>query len=295
MRVYKVIHKVLSTAAMCALLGACERVVNVNAPEGPVQLVVEGRIELVQGNPRGHQEIVLATTAAYFNNVAAPPARGAQVSVVDGAGKSVVFRESVSRPGHYETDSLIPSIGSRYTLRIRWQGDDYEAVDSLVAVSPIDSLYVAPRSIGGVGPGSSSSGSGLRATLDMQDPAGVANYYLWDMYVDGTRIISSDTAFLFRSVDTDQFFDGRKVRGVQPHPDTPVSSGQQLLLRQQSITAQHYRYYKSLNDQLNNDGSPFAVPPNSIRGNVGNLSRPALRALGYFLATHVSERTLRVP
>ncbi|MGV3709906.1 MAG: DUF4249 domain-containing protein [Gemmatimonas sp.] len=267
----------------------------VTAPEGPTRLVVEGRLELVQGNPGGHQTVILSTTAGYFTNVAAPPARGAVVSVVDGAGRSVLFRESVTKPGQYETDSLVVAKGSRYTLRIRWQGDDYEAVDSLVGVPPIDSLYFSERSTGGVGPGGALSGSGLRATLDMQDPLGIANYYLWDMYVDGTRIISSDTAFLFRSVDTDQFFDGRKVRGVQPHPDTPVVKGQTVLLRQQSITAQHYRYYKALNDQLNNDGSPFAVPPNSIRGNVANLSRPEVRALGYFLATEVSERTLRVP
>lgn len=283
-------------AVVCAAFGVglagCERVVSITVPNAPERLVVEGRVERVNGRTSGRQVVVLTTTEPYFRNQAAPPARGAQVSITDGAGRSTVLRESATEFGHYVTDSLVATVGTQYTLRIHWQGDDYQSVDTLLAVAAIDSMYFqAPIGLGS----SSESADGLRATIDMRDPARIANYYLWDMFVDGRQIAASDTTVRFRSIDSDQFYDGRRLRGVQPYAETPVRSGQRIMLRQQSLTAQVYRYYTALNDQVSGDGSPFSVPPNSLRGNVANLSRPTVPALGYFLATNVSEREGRVP
>lgn len=284
--------RVMVAAAFGFALAGCERVVNITVPNAPERLVVEGRVERVNGVASGRQVVVLTTTEPYFRNEAAPPARGAQVSIGDAAGHNTVLRESATEPGHYVTDSLVATIGTRYTLRIRWQGDDYEAVDSLLAVPSLDSLYFRPP----IGPGMPDSASGeLRATIDLRDPAAVANFYLWDMFVNGTQIAASDTTVQFRSVDSDEFYNGRRMRGVQPYVETPVRSGQRIMVRQQSLTAQVYRYYKALNDQVGSDGSPFSVPPNSLRGNVANLTRPAVPALGYFMATNVSEREARVP
>lgn len=289
------VYKSLAVAFGSLLLGACERVVDITLPEAPERLVVEGRVERVRGITSGRQVVVLSMTTPFFSNSGAPPARGAEVTIRDGAGRSVVLRESSTQPGRYVTDSLVATVGERYTLRIRWRGDDYEAVDSLASVAPIDSMYFDAPSAGGVGPGSGTVSGGLRATIDMRDPVNVTNYYLWDMYIDGRQIAASDTNVRMRAIDSDQFYDGRRLRGLQPHDAYPVRSGQTVLVRQQSISAQIYRYYRALNDQMGNDGSPFAVPAASLRGNVANLTRPSEGALGYFLATNVSERTLRVP
>ncbi len=56
-----------------------------------------------------------------------------------------------------------------------------------------------------------------------------------------------------------------------------------------------YRFYLTLNNVTLADGSPFSLPPASLRGNVANLTRPEEPALGYFLAAEVDERTARVP
>jgi len=286
---------VAASAAACAMmLTACERVVDITVPDGPTRLVVEGRVEAVEGRTSGRQQVILTTTAPYFSQAEAPPARGAQVSIADETGRVVPLLESSSAPGHYLTDSLMARVGGRYTLRIRWQGDDYEAVDSVLAVPPIDSLYFTKRTFLGFGRPEDED-TLPRVTIDLRDPAGAGNYYLWDLYVDGQRVMIADSVVRFRAIDTDQYFDGLRVRSYQTHPDKAVRPGQMVLVRQQSLTEQQFRYYRTLNDQMISDGSPFAVPPTSVRGNVANRTRPGLRALGLFLATNVVERSLRAP
>lgn len=273
-------------------LAACERVVEVDVTEGPVRLVVEARIEArseASGNlAEGRQAIHLTTTAPYFDNASPPPAREAEVQVADDLGRTVRFAESRT-PGVYMTDSLVAVPGRTYTLRIRWRGDVYEAQDHLETVAAIDSLYFVARAR------RDPATDGVRATLDLRDPPQVRNYYLWDQWVDGVRQVTPDTAFRLRVVASDELYDGRRVRGLQPFDGVAVRSGQEVRVRQYSISETIWRYYEALNQQTDGDGSPFSVPPSSVRGNVANLTRPTARALGYFSATAVSERVRRVP
>ena len=56
-----------------------------------------------------------------------------------------------------------------------------------------------------------------------------------------------------------------------------------------------YRYWFTLFEQTAPGGGPFSTPPASLRGNVANLTDPGHRALGWFLAGEVHERTGIVP
>ena len=112
-------------AAMCLGLGACEKVVELDLPEGPKQLVVEARIERIKGTVSGSQRIRLTTTDAYFSDSAAPPATLATVSVTDDAGRTFIFTESGKDPGLYGTESLLAEVSHSYTLRIDYQGERY--------------------------------------------------------------------------------------------------------------------------------------------------------------------------
>jgi hypothetical protein len=278
-----------ATGVLCALLAGCERVVDIAVPEGPTRLVVQGRLEAVQGAPSARQSVRLTTSAPYFSNEPPPPARNAIVTITEDGGRTVSLRASASDPAVYETDSLLTTPGRRYTLRVQWEGDRYEASEVMVPVPRIDSLYFrGPRA-------NSPASAGLRATIDLRDTPAVANYYLWDQFVDGRRIVSGDTAFRFRLVSSDQGYQGRAVRGFQPYEQIRVTSGQDIVVRQLSISEAMFRYYTALNNQIDGDGSPFSVPPSDAQGNVANLTRPALRALGYFMASEVSEARRRVP
>lgn len=284
-------HRVSLVALMAGvqlLATGCERVVGIEVDTGPERLVVEARLEAVNGAPSGRQSIRLTTTAPYFSNAPAPGARGAVVQVRDDQGRAVRFAES-STPGTYVTDSLVAAVGRTYTLRIEWRGDVYESTDRLDAVANIDSLYFIAR------PRRDAAKEGVRATIDLRDPPVVANYYLWDQFVDGVRQIAPDSLFRARIAASDEFFQGRRLRQFQPFDGVRVRSGQEVLIRQYSISETVWRYYDALNQQTNGDGSPFSTPPSSVRGNVANVTRPDVRALGYFSASAIAERRARVP
>ena len=280
-------------AALLTAMG-CERVVDITVPTMETRLVVSGRLELVRGAPLGRQLITLSTSAPYFETAGPPPARGAEVRVTDSRGVITFFREQASAPGVYVTDSLFPVLNQRYTLRVRWNNENYEGSDSLLPVAPIDSFYFAERT-GLFAPPDVAREPGPRATIDFRDPPGVENYYIWDQFVDGRRLVVADTAFRVRPMERDAFFNGALVRGYQPYSGVVLRSGQTVRMRHMSLSEQGYRYYLSLNNVTLGDGSPFSIPPASLRGNVANLSRPGEAALGYFLAAEVHERIARVP
>ena len=285
-------------AALLLTMG-CERVVDITVPTMATRLVVSARLELVRGSPSngapsGRQVITLSTSAPYFETAGPPPARGAEVRVTDSRGMTTVFREQASAPGVYVTDSLVPVLHRRYTLRIRWNNESYEGSDSLLPVAPIDSFYFVERT-GLFAPPDVAREPGPRATIDFRDPSGVENYYVWDQFVDGKRLVEADTAFRYRPMERDAFFNGALVRGYQPYSGVVLRPGQTVRLRHMSLSEQGYRFYLALNNVTLGDGSPFSTPPASVRGNVANLTRPGAPALGYFLLAEVDERTARVP
>lgn len=276
----------VSLGALAAVT-ACERVVGIEVAEGPERLVVEARLEAMRGLTVSTQEIRLSTTAPYFSNTTTPPATNAVVEVLDDQNARVRFTEAA--PGIYRTGELALTVGRSYTVQIRWKGDLYEATERLIEVAPIDSLYFRAR------PNRNAATDGVRATIDLRDPAGTTNYYLWDQFIDGVRSVSPDTAFRVRVIGSDELLNGRRIRAFQPFDGITVRSGQEVRIRQYSISEAMWRYYQALGQQTDGDASPFGVPPASVRGNVANLTRPEARALGYFSVSQVAERVARVP
>lgn len=276
--------------ALLAGTAGCERVVSVNAPAFEPRLVVEARLERPFSRRGGLQRIRLTTTQDVFTEASAPPATGATVRVIDAAGVTVNFVESPTEPGVYISTSVLNLfVNQSVTLQINWDGDQYVAREVMQRAVPIDSLDFSE---GGGLPGLS---AGLRAGIWFIDPEAVANYYLWEQYVDGVRQVTPDTADFTRAVRSDDIIDGALIRDFKPYRGVVVRSGQVVRIRQLSISQQAYRFYETLSEQTRANGSPFGVPVSSIRGNVANVTRPERLALGYFIASEYVERERTVP
>ena len=275
-------RSIRSCLLLVLVLAACERVVDLDLPEGTRRLVVEARLERVIGRVNGNQSITLSTTAPYFSDAPPPPATGATVRVTDDAGVAVTFVETA--PGRYTTNQLTVRIGAQYRLTIIYEGQTYESTEAAESVAPIDSLYLeAPR------PGRFSGTEGVRATIDLVDPPGLGNFYLWDQFIDGVRVLGPDSSFKYRMVAMDDAVDGLTITGFQPYEGIDIPVGSTVLMRQIGLSERMYRYYFAFSDQVSADGSPFAVPPASIRGNVSNLTDPSRFPLGYFYVAEVAE------
>ena len=266
---------------------ACERVVSVTVDEAPKRLVVEGRILRTQGAATGDQTIRLNLTSAYFDSSPPPPATGAIVRVTDNLSTTTTFFEA--SPGVYTTPFLTGVVGRVYTLSIEYAGEFYESADTLRAVAPIDSLYfmLPLTDFGGVG--------GLRATIDFTETPGQDNWYLWEQLVNGKRLLGPDSLFRLPLAANDLGIDGRELLEFQPFSGQPVVAKDTVVMRQFGISRGMFTFYTAMGEQTTNDGSPFAVPPSSVRGNVRNLTNPTRPALGYFFAAEVSEARAVVP
>lgn len=275
-------YRLLLLLMCAALLSGCERVIDLNLPEGDRLLVVEARLERVLGNISGDQKITLSTTGSYFEPLSPNPARDAVVRVTDSDGVVTNFNES--SPGTYTTHALTVVRNRTYALSIDWNGQHYDATETTQAVPNIRRLYFADPK-----PGRYSGDEGVRATIDFQDRAGERNYYLWDQYVNGVRQLGPDSTVKLRITATDEGYDGLVISGFQPYEGIIIPAGAGVLLRQIALSEQMYRFYLALSDQVSQDGSPFSVPPSSLRGNVANRTDRARPALGYFYVSEVSE------
>ncbi len=205
---------------ICAiLLSACERVVSLTVPESEPRLVVEARLERVRNAVSGRQRVKLTTTGSYFSVASPAPVRGAVVRVADDSGRVVTFAESATEPGVYLSTFFVITVGRTYTLRITHDGDEYASTETALGGVPIDSVYFRERTVA-VGPV-----DGLRATIALRDPVGVKNFYLWDQFVDGRRLVSPDSESYSRVVASDDFRDGTRIRDFQPYAGIVVRPG----------------------------------------------------------------------
>ena len=93
------------------------------------------------------------------------------------------------------------------------------------------------------------------------------------------------------NVFTDVFSNGKPILGrlVGKIPYY-ASSGALIEIKQQSISAEAYRYLKLLADQVQNNGSLVDTPPAAIIGNVKNISNQDEAVAGFFMVTSVRSK-----
>lgn len=281
----------ICSVLLVATFGGCEEVITIDLEEGPERLVIEGRIEKIKEKQSSYQEIFLSTTDAFFSDSSTPKVSGALVTVSDDLGNTTTFAESEANPGLYVTDELQAVIGRTYTLTIQFAGDTYEAHATLLAVAAIDSIY--QRFVEDPRPGNEGE-DGLRVFIDYTDISGVENFYLWEQFADGvSQMDDAGDDNQRHLISKDQFYDGQKIVARNPYEHVAVEPGQDVLLRQISLSAFAYDYYFLLFEQISGRAI-FDTPPAAIKGNIENVMDPERYPLGYFGASEVSQAEILI-
>jgi len=74
-----------------------------------------------------------------------------------------------------------------------------------------------------------------------------------------------------------------------PYEEAVVGPSVEVEIRQYALSRETFDFIRAvLAQSATGAGTPFAVPPASIRGNVSNITNPSRRALGQFFAAEVA-------
>lgn len=265
-------------------LSSCEDVIQVKLPNEDLNLIgVEAQI-----TTKDEPTVFLYRTLRVDQNVAYPGISGAEVVISDDATpqNSVTLTEDASQKGFYkvsENEKYLGVPGREYTLTIKTADVTLLAKDTLSRVEPIDSMKVLPSLRG--------NNRFLGIFTWGKEPAGVGNYYKWDIYVNDTLLNAANRI----AIASDEFVDGNYVSKLEIYTDfyekSKEAEQRKLFLNdtvqvmQTSISKFAYNYYFQVINQ-SNSGGLFSVPQANIKSNF--TSSDGKPVLGLFIARDVS-------
>jgi len=273
------------------ILFSCEKVIDVDVPEGETLLVVDAWIN----NESVEQTIRLTTTAPVFSNTRTPVATGATVSLKDlNTGKIYRFNESDGSGNYtfkpFDTDSF-NIVGHKYELSITYNGNNYTAVSVSNETTVVDT--VAFQKLTNFG---DTTVRGYAPWLFGKDIAGEKNYYWIKSYKNGVFFNQTNSINIAEDAGGSSGTDGLcfippvAYFSVVPF-DEPLKLNDLFTVEVYSINKESFEYLFQLTTQVNNSQAGlFAVTPENLRTNI-IPKNGSPRALGWFNIGKSSRRT----
>lgn len=256
---------------LMASIFSCEDVIDLELNEGEPKLVIEASINWLKGTDGNEQEIRLTLSTPFYEE-GIIPANGATIRIEDSNGTVFNFIED-GISGVYRTNTFIPVIDETYTLFVDYQGELYQAEETLFSVSSIDSIE--QENDGGF------SGEDVEIKAFYTDPGGIKNYYFFEFLADFTPVPELE-------VYEDRFTDGNQIFGF--YSDEDAESGDELRIRIHGVSQRFYEFMFTLLQQGSEEnGGPFETQPATVRGNCFNATNPANFPFGYFRLSQVDE------
>jgi hypothetical protein len=281
----KLVKRICLLVATVAALSSCEKEINLDLKNTSPKLVVEGNVLRGIDSIISQQELKISLSANYTGNANPQAVTSAIVMVNDGSNS---YTYTHIGNGIYRS-SFIAATNKTYKLIINYEGDEYNAYETLKAEgAPIDSLTVNyfPSALG--------SPEGNFITVNTTDPLNEENYYLWQLFINEQIMINPSPGNIYRAIQKDNFFNGQPLINYLPFDNFPVVTGDIARLHQLNISEQMYNYYYSIFNLTASSPVSGDVPPGKIKGNIINLSNPDKNALGYFGACSISIKTKKI-
>jgi hypothetical protein len=278
----KLVNTIWLLVTASTVFTSCEKEINLDLKNTSPKLVVEGNVLLGIDSVINLQEVKLSLSANYTGNTSPMPITNAVVVVNDGTNAYIYNHVG---NGVYRS-SFIAAINKTYKLIINYDGDEYNAYESLKAAGAgIDSLKVKyfPSALG--------SPDGNFITVNTTDPLNERNFYLWQLFINEQLMINPSPGNIYRAIQKDDFFNGQPLINYLPFDNFPVVTGDTARMHQLNISEQMYNYYYSIFNLTASSPVSGDVPPGKIRGNILNLNKSDKNALGYFGACSVSIKT----
>lgn len=245
-------------------LSGCKKIIDVNLNDADPQVVIEANVV----STPGPYYVQISKTVNYSANNQFPLITGAKVIIQDITG-GVKDTLTELQQGIYTTQRLTGVAGRTYQLDVTTGGKIYTAISKMPAAAQLDSVSFEKISR----PGSKTD---WYAVINYQDPAGISNYYLFTLFVNGRRI---NNTFVY----DDRFSDGRYVSRTLRTDSAYINPGDSIRVVMQHMGKEGFDYYSSFS-QVTGNGALQTISPANPNSNVSG------GALGYFIASYTSTK-----
>lgn len=250
---------ILIITSLC--LTSCEELIDVNLNEASPRYVIEGDFT----NLSNEQTIFVTQTVAFNAPIKSEPINNAIVTVSDDKGASYTFKNEGE--GKYVA-MFRPQEKTTYKLNVNIDGEVFESSSYMNEYIDVSTLDVVEDII--------FSDTVYSVSLKFSEPAGVENFYKYNLSVNGGP-------FEFSGVFNDKFNDGLRVTHQLSDRRNKIELGDSVVVRRQIIDKGVFKYW---NEFLSiNPGSAAPANPTS---NITN------GALGYFSVSSSKKYGVRI-
>lgn len=269
---------ILGIAAITGL-ASCEDKIDVNVPEGKSYPVLDAWIT----NEKGAQSIRFTKSVPYTTQGEAPIIKDAEITLTDETiNKKYTF---AFKDGAYTYDpganATIGVLGHAYRLRVVYQGEIFEATDSIRRVPAIDSITYEFKKKDE----SYSGKEGYFAKFHAKDLANGTDYYWIRSYRNNTRNRVEDNfsidGYFDEGVSNGASFITPITEGITDY-DKPFQLGEKVIIRLLSVSKSNHDFLIQVDQQLNSGGL-FATILENVKTNMLNTTTGGkLKMLGRF-------------
>ena len=279
--------KYITALLISSLLISCTDIVQLDIPEGPKLIIVNGRI--TDSIPVWVDVLV---SAPIFEAGANPKVDSASVLLFEnGINVSTLAQDSI---GIYRSP-FVGTIGNSYYVQVivpasdpNLAGTAWESkVELMEATAPIDSIYQET-----LPDNPPFQDAGEYVFYNFTDIAGVPNNYRIVTWKNDTLNSGGGSITVF----DDEFFDGRTFTNdksvVNRLPAIQVNGGpaknlEKWNVEHSSISKDYMNYLILVQQQTSQTGGLFDPPPALLAGNIIGITNPEKSALGFFAASAI--------
>ena len=290
----------------CLCFLSCERAIELMPRNEKPTLVVEGMIT----NQAPPYSILLSFSGNYSRSDTLSAnlfINDAIVTIEDDLGNSTICN-NVGRGLYLSGDpSFIGTIGRSYKVKVILRdGKQYlSAAETMMPVPAIEKVHVTvDNSFTATRP------TRFTISIDAKDPAGTRNYYLWKGLSIAPRkatgvpcgfgcVLGEYCLQEFSSgsanILSDQLIDGNNISKREVMYSPIYWFGKHFIeIKQHSLTQSAFLFWEKYREQVSRTGNIGDPLPAPLEGNIANSADPSDLALGYFGASAVSVKRVKI-
>ena len=281
--------RILLAILAVASLISCEDVIEVETPNEPPRLIVDGVIRIDTSQSQTTAIIKLYTSSSFFEGISPASADFIMIQNLEYESRGPLDQNFIllddDQPGIYTgTKNTTFFTEGSLDLYVNFEGKNYYATTSFVPTSPIESLVQGEETL--------FTGDETEIIISFTDDGTRDDFYIFDFGFN---------EFL---VTEDEFYQGQRFEFSYFYED--IQPGQEMTISILGADESFYNYMNQIIVQAGGDQGPFQTPAATVRGNVfnvtgidnveifDNVERSNSFALGYFAVVQEFKRTIEI-